>query len=130
MDGDDRPPTIKIQQLEILSQDMLEVQVHFGRSPFVIFLRVSPSISHKVSKQLGWTKNNSSSPYWDTLSNKESEKRLILLPLALSETEKSAIKEAFALCGIYKEIAQFEAEKILANCSPKDLSSDPLPCAS
>ena len=99
--------------MTIYAKDMLDVQVHFSTSLSVIFIRVSPSVSRKVSKELGLIKKDLA-PYWDTLSNEESEERLILLPEQPLDTEKTA---SFALCGTYKEISLAEAENMLANAS-------------
>ena len=120
MDGEGRPSTSKTTRLTIPTKNVLDVQVHFSRSLSVIFIRAIPSISRQVSKELGLSKNGSA-PYWDTVSDEESEKRLTLLPNQLVEAEKNAIKQAFVHSAIYKEISSAEANDILLKCSPKGI---------
>ena len=104
----------------ILARNMFDVKVHFSQSLSVIFIRVDPTVSRKVCEELGLTQNDPG-PYWDTLSKEESQRRLILLPWLLLDTEKEAIKRVFSHCGIYKEISLAEAKDILANAAWKNL---------
>jgi len=98
---DGRPSKTESVNVAIPTKNMLDVQVHFSRTLSVIFLRTAPSVSRNVSKALGLSKGPTV-PYWDQLSEQESQKRLTLLPHDLDETSKNAIKQAFALSGIYK----------------------------
>ena len=102
----------KTKRVTIYAQDVAEVQVHLSRSLSAVFIRVSPPKSLQVSKDLGLKEKGS--PYWNTNSDEESQKRLILLPKKLVDAEKNAIKQAFESCGIYKEISLAEANDILA----------------
>lgn len=114
--GSDGCPSTAMVNVTVLTKNVLDMQVHFSRSLSVIFVRVCPSVSRLVSKELNLTKGKS--PYWDTVSLDESQKRMTLLPHDLTETAKNAIKQAFALCGIYKEIPAAEAHDILVKSSP------------
>ena len=102
--------------MTIQAKHMLDVQSHFCPSLFVIFVRACQSLSLEVSKELGLTKNGSG-PYWDTASDDESERRLILILEQIVETESFAIERAFARSGIYTEISLDEAKHILARSS-------------
>ena len=106
--------------MTIHGKNLLDVQVHFSRSLSVIFIRVAPSVSRKVSEELELTQNDPG-PYWDTLSKEESQRRLILLLEQPLDWQKEAMKSAFSLCGICKEISLVEANRLLSNSASKSL---------
>ena len=116
--GAEGRPSNRTTRLTIHAKNVLDVQVHFSRSLSAIFIRVSPWVSRQVSKALGLVKKDSA-PYWDTISNEECERRLILLLSQIIETEKVAIKKAFVNCSIYKEISSAKANEILIKASIK-----------
>lgn len=120
MDPNGQPSTTKTVDVTVATKNMLEVQVHFSRALSAIFLRAAPSVSRNISKLIGLTKDGTS-PYWDQLSEEESQKRLILMPSHVDETAKNAIKQAFGLCGVYQEISAAVANDILIKCSPRDV---------
>lgn len=112
----------------ILAGDLLQVQVSFSRQLPVIFIHVSPAVCRVVSSKLGLYK---SGPYWDTASPDESQKRLTLLPCSLDDSAKNAIKQAFVPRGVFHEIDNAEANRLLVISSPPDVRNalDRLPVA-
>lgn len=103
----------------ILSEHLLQVQVNFNRQLPVIFLHVSPAVCRMFSSQLGLCK--SSGPYWDIASTDESQKRLTLLPCSLDDSAKNAIKQAFVPKGVFIEINNAEANRLLVISSPLEV---------
>ena len=79
----------------------MDILAHFSRSLAVIFFQTRPSVSRHVSETLGLSKGPDI-PYWDQLSEDEREKRLTLLPLDESQSNKNIIRKAFAYSGIYR----------------------------
>lgn len=106
--------------IAIPAEKLLKVQAHFNRKLPVIFLNVTPTCSRSVSKQIGLIKS-SSDPYWDTLSQKETEKLLTLLPYSLDDPAKNAIKQAFVHKGVFQEIDAKEANRLLVISSPPEV---------
>lgn len=111
----------KIETIEIESFQLLQLEVHFSRSMPVIFIYVAPSLSREISKKLGLKRDVPGSPYFDTLSKEECERRLTLLPSSLDETAKNAIRQAFVPKGVFKEINVAEANKLLFISSPPEV---------
>jgi len=102
----------------IPAQQLLQVDAHFTRQLPVIFLSVTPNLCRRISSELGLPK---SGPYWDTLSDDESKKRLTLLPCHLDDSAKNAIKQAFVPKGVFREINQSEANRLLVISSPPEV---------
>jgi len=100
MEKNGQPSTTESINIAIPTKHMMDVQAHFSRSLSVLFFRTAPSVSRNVSKALGLRKG-SNVPYWDQLSEEESQKRLTLLAYNLNETSENAIKQAFSSSGIY-----------------------------
>lgn len=101
LEEDGRQSKTKTANIVISIENLVDIQAHFSRSLAVIFFQTRPSVSRHVSEKLGLSKEPNI-PYWDQLSEKESEKRLTLLPLDESQTNKNAIRKAFASSGIYR----------------------------
>ena len=91
----------KTANIAISIESLVDIQAHFSRSLAVIFFQTHPSVSRYVSETLGLSKGPDI-PYWDQLSEDEKEKRLTLLPLDGSQTNKNIIRKAFASTGIYR----------------------------
>ncbi|KAI9565273.1 hypothetical protein GHT06_009058 [Daphnia sinensis] len=102
----------------IPAQHLLRMEAHFNRQLPVIFLTVAPSLCHRVSSGLHLDK---SGPYWDPLSEDESQKRLTLLPFSLDDSAKNAIKQAFVPRGVFSEISLCEANRLLVISSPSEV---------
>jgi len=91
----------KTANIAISIESLVDIQAHFSRSLAVIFFQTRPSVSRRVSETLGLSKGPDI-PYWDQLSEDEREKRLTLLPLDGSQSNKNIIRKAFAYSGIYR----------------------------
>lgn len=102
----------------IPTQQLLQMEAHFNRQLPVIFLTVTPTLCRRVSSGL---RLNKSGPYWDSLSEDESQKRLTLLPSSLDDSAKNAIKQAFVPRGVFREISSSEANKLLLISSPPEV---------
>ncbi|EFX65750.1 hypothetical protein DAPPUDRAFT_117019 [Daphnia pulex] len=102
----------------IPSEQLLKVDAYFSRKLQVIFLNVGPSWCRQLSTKLGLTK---SGPYWDSASEDENKKRLTLLPDGLDDAAKNAIKQVFVPQGVYNEINQAEANRLLVISSPPEV---------
>lgn len=103
----------------IPAQQLLHVDAHFNRQLPVIFINVTPNLCRLVSKELGLLKG--AGPYWDPLSEDESQKRLTLLPSNLDDSAKNAIKQAFVPKGVFREINHTEANRLLVISSPPEV---------
>jgi hypothetical protein len=75
-------------------KELLEFAAHFHPTHPAIFLTFTPELSQNFSGLLNLDKNGS---YWNSKSQKESEKRIILIPCKLDVSVTSAIKEIFSL---------------------------------
>lgn len=104
--------------ISILARQLLQVEVNFNRQIPVIFLYVTPLVSRRFSSLLGLRK---SGPYWDSASIEESQKRLTLLPCNIDDSAKNAIKQAFVPKGVFREISNGEANRLLVISSPPDV---------
>ncbi|XP_057373751.1 sentrin-specific protease 6-like [Daphnia carinata] len=102
----------------IPSQQLLRMEANFNRKLPVIFLYVTPTLCRRVSSGLRLDK---SGPYWDPLSEDESQKRLTLLPCNLDDSAMNAIKQAFVPRGVFSEISSCEANRLLVISSPPEV---------
>lgn len=80
--------------LHFPAKELLEFATHFHPTHPAIFLTFTPELSQNFSGLLNFDKNGS---YWNSKSQKESEKRIILIPCKLDISVTSAIKEIFSL---------------------------------
>ena len=80
--------------LHFPAKELLEFAVHFHPTHPAIFLTFTPELSQNFSGLLNLDKKGS---YWNCKSQKENEKRIILLPCKLDVSVASAIKEIFSL---------------------------------
>ena len=115
--GSEGLPSERLVKIVIVSKQILKLDMHPGKSMPVIFLSVTPSAAKIIREKLHMVRE-SKMPYLDIQSESESERRITLLPIELTDDAKNAIKQAFNPGGIYSEISQHEANRILVNSSP------------
>lgn len=115
--GPEGSPSERLVKIVIISKQILKLDMHPGKSMPVIFLSVTPSAAKIIREKLHMVRE-SKMPYLDIQSESESERRITLLPIELTDDAKNAIKQAFHPGGIYSEISQHEANRILVNSSP------------
>ena len=113
-------PSSRLVKIVIVSNQILKLEMHPGKAMPVIFLYVTPSASKKIRDKLNMVRD-SKKPYLDIQSEDECEKRITLLPNELADDAKNAIKQAFQPGGIFAEISQHEANRVLVLSSPLEV---------
>ncbi|KAL4706533.1 hypothetical protein ACJJTC_015731 [Scirpophaga incertulas] len=106
--------------LQIQLKEVVRILVHFGKGLPVIFLYTINKCGAYIRKALDMSEH-SSGPYYNPMSKIDPYKRITLLPDAISDEAKGALKALFGK--LMDELNAGEANDILVRTCPKESSN-------